>query len=298
MRPTHIRDLNMKQYENSFLQERFRKQKERVGKDTNTYPIKSRSSEGNTRKPYAVQAMKKCIVSLLFLCSYIAAYAYDFETDGIYYNIISEKSKTCEVTYRDTLYECYHGDVVIPDRVLYNNKEYKTIGIGDCAFRESYRALSSVEIPNSIEYIGQLAFSNCFSIKELYIPKSVIRIDKTAFYAMDEMTTIRVDTSNINYSDLNGMLFTKDKTTLIAIPFKKYEIIIPEATNRIMGGAYDILCSGKRRLTIKSMQVITIENYPAWRDYGNMKCLIKVPKSMVEKYKQSKEWCHFKIKGY
>ena len=288
----------MKRLENSFCKIDLGNNMERIKKNMNTHPIKSGSIDGIIKSRMADHAMKKCIVLILFLCSTFATYAYDFATDGIYYNIISEKSKTCEVTYRDTLYECYHGNVVIPDRVLFNNEEYKTIGIGDRAFRESYRALRSVKIPNSIEYIGQLAFSHCFSIKELYIPNSVIRIDESAFNAMDELVSIRVDTSNVNYSDINGVLFTKDKTSLIAIPWKKHKIIIPEATNRIKGKAYETLCLGNRKVIIKTMQVITIEDYPAWNNSGNMKCLIKVPKSMVEEYNQSKEWCHFKIKGY
>lgn len=287
----------MERRDNSFWKIYLENNIERVMKDMNTYPIKRGSSEGVPESRIPVYLMKKCITLLLFLYCSFAAYAYDFEANGIYYNIISEKLKTCEVTYRDTLYESYMGNVIIPSSVLYNNKEYKTIGIGERAFRESYKALCSVEIPNSIEYIGQLAFSHCFSIKELYIPKSVIKIYESAFNAMDELVTIRVDTSNVNYSDLNGVLFTKDKTSLIAIPWKKHEIIIPEATNRIKGKAYETLCLGKRKVIIKTMQVITVEDYPAWNDCGNMKCLIKVPKSIVEKYNQSKEWCHFKIKG-
>lgn len=269
-----------------------------VRKNMNTYPIKSVSNERILESRMAAYAMRKFIVLLLLLCSPFEIYAYDFEFDGIYYNIISEKFNTCEVTYRDILCGCYHGDVVIPDCVLYHNKKYRTIGIGERAFRESYRALRSVEIPNSIEYIGRLAFSHCFSIKELYIPKSVKKIDESAFYAMDGLANIRVDTSNVNYSDLNGVLFTKDKTSMIAIPWKKHKIIIPEATNRIKKMAYENLCLGKRRVSIKTMQVIIVENYPTWCDWGNMKCVIKVPESMVEKYNQSREWRHFKIKGY
>ena len=48
--------------------------------------------------------------------------AHDFEVDGIYYNITS--TNTVEVTYKDTNYESYGEDVIIPSTVSRNGTTY------------------------------------------------------------------------------------------------------------------------------------------------------------------------------
>lgn len=89
----------------------------------------------------------------------IGIYAYDFEADGIYYNILSETDKTCEVTSGSSS-DAYTGTVVIPKMVNHNNTDYTVIAIGDYAF-QNYATITSVTIPNSITEIGQGAFKAC-----------------------------------------------------------------------------------------------------------------------------------------
>ena len=69
---------------------------------------------------------------LLLLCS-VAANAYDFEVDGIYYNITDESNKTVAVTCSDYSGE-YRGEIVIPESVVYNGNTYSVTSIGNYAF--------------------------------------------------------------------------------------------------------------------------------------------------------------------
>ena len=46
--------------------------------------------------------------------------AYNFEVDGIYYNITSDENLTVEVTYETTDYNSYSGNVVIPPTVYWS----------------------------------------------------------------------------------------------------------------------------------------------------------------------------------
>ena len=63
---------------------------------------------------------KRALLALLILCS-SSVWAYDFEVDGIYYNITNETNKTVEVTDGENKYT---GNVVIPSTVTYNSMAY------------------------------------------------------------------------------------------------------------------------------------------------------------------------------
>lgn len=96
---------------------------------------------------------------LLSLCG-MKVHAYDFEKDGIYYNITSEGS-TVEVTYgslRDQS-DIYFGDVTIPSTVSYEGTTYQVTGISGSAFLES--GVTSVTIPNSVTHIDNNSFKKC-----------------------------------------------------------------------------------------------------------------------------------------
>ena len=98
---------------------------------------------------------------LTFLCfclfAGINALAYDAEIDGIYYNFSGDKS---EVTYKNTNYNSYTYEVVIPESVTYNGRPYHVTTIGQSAFSDC-SSLTSITIPNSVTSIGIYAFRSC-----------------------------------------------------------------------------------------------------------------------------------------
>lgn len=70
--------------------------------------------------------MKKLVTSLIaFFCALLSANAYDFMSDGIAYNITSDK--TVEVTSGSTKNS---GNIIIPETVQNNNKQYYVTKIG------------------------------------------------------------------------------------------------------------------------------------------------------------------------
>lgn len=90
--------------------------------------------------------------------------------------------------------------------------------IGDGAFLGCY-ALSEIIIPESVTYIGEEAFYDCIALENINIPASVTYIGENAFEFCWELSGIWVDEGNTNYSsDKFGVLFSKDKTTLIKAP--------------------------------------------------------------------------------
>ena len=123
--------------------------------------------------------LKHLFTALLLICTTVAS-AYNFEVDGICYNIIDATSKTVEVTYYSTYSNKYSGSVVIPENVVYKGVEYSVTSIGGSAF-EGCSSLSSIEIPNSVTSIGEYAFTRCSSLSSIEIPNSVTSIGKYAF---------------------------------------------------------------------------------------------------------------------
>ena len=96
-----------------------------------------------------------CLCMCMFSC--IKAFSYNALIDGIYYNFNGNEA---EVTYKNTSYNSYTGDIVIPESVVYNAKTYSVTSIGNSAFR-GCTGLTSVIIPNSVTSIGDWAFYGC-----------------------------------------------------------------------------------------------------------------------------------------
>ena len=77
--------------------------------------------------------------------------------------------------------------------------------------------LTSITIPNSVTGIASNAFGGC-SIKSITIPNSVTNIYSSTFDGCTSLTAINVATGNRYYVSVNGVLYNKDKTTIIRYP--------------------------------------------------------------------------------
>lgn len=103
--------------------------------------------------------------------------------------------------------------------------------IDDAAFSECSN-LQSINLPSTIEYIGEHAFFGCSSLTEIFIPESVTSIGETTFSSsLVNLEQIKVDENNPNYKDVDGVLYTKNGKTIMRYPPKKEhtgaEFIVP-----------------------------------------------------------------------
>ena len=126
--------------------------------------------------------MRKIILSVLLPTLLpLGALAQDFEVDGLLYNKTSDT--TVEVTTRstsETTRSIYEGDIVVPETITADGKDYQVTGVGERAFSSS--EVTSVALPNCVKYIAGMAFSGA-GIKEIKLPAQLEKIDEMAFSA-------------------------------------------------------------------------------------------------------------------
>ena len=111
--------------------------------------------------------------------------------------------------------------------------------IGDFAFNKCIE-LSNITLSDSVTTIGEQAFRNCRRLTQVTISKKVTSIGDRAFLGCQKLTSVDVDYDNQYYSSTDGILFNKDKTTLILFPNAKsvQEYSVPEEVTHIADRAF------------------------------------------------------------
>lgn len=143
-----------------------------------------------------MKTIKQLLTTIAVLLCSVMAHAYDFEVDGIYYNIISSSDLTAEVTKGDNEYS---GEITIPSTITYKSKTLTITKINENAFTKSN--ITNVIIPNSITSIDDYTFYYCRSLTTITIPNSVTSIGKYAFGLCNALTSITIPNSVTSIGD-------------------------------------------------------------------------------------------------
>ena len=230
----------------------------------------------------------KVILAVVGVAISVNASAYDFEVDGIYYNIISTGDLTCEVTYKEITSQAktYTGIINIPTTVNYKNRDWTVVSIGNETFYNC-TSLAQVTLHSNINSIGDKAFYNCTMLDNVILPQTVTAIGDSAFYCCSNLNTISlppliktIKRSTFMNSSLKGTLVLPDSLESIEISAfrgtKLTSVSIPSKVKNIEGGAFQS-CAELKSVNLPE-SLTSIGNY-AFAECQNLQSII-IPKNV------------------
>lgn len=105
--------------------------------------------------------------------------------------------------------------------------------IGSYAFNSSNK-LTTIIIPNSVTTLEDYVFSQATFLKTITLPSSIIEVGEVTFSG-SYLEEIIVDDSNDMFSSLEGVLYNKEQTILLAYPNYKTDtlFIVPDTVQEI-----------------------------------------------------------------
>lgn len=198
---------------------------------------------------------------------------YDFKVDGIYYAWLEENGEATDKVEVKFGEGDYSGDIVIPSHIEVNGKTYTVIQIGGRAF--SGTEIRSVRLPNTITAIGPSAFYNtpvteielneglimigytaftyCKNLTELHFPSTLQYISFSGSNPLHDIEYYLADTSiekisvapeNPYFTDVDGVVFSKDMKNLVLFPpnhaktNNSVTYRVPDGVEKIWNGGY------------------------------------------------------------
>ncbi|NMP38531.1 MAG: leucine-rich repeat protein [Clostridiales bacterium] len=191
-----------------------------------------------------------------------------------FYNTYWFNDKRNGPVYADKVFYTYKGGisqdigmeiapetVCIADRAFGNCAKLTSVklpetlkSIGFLAF-SGCEALDEIVFPSGLESIGSYAFMSCTGIKDIYLPASLESIGDFVFAGCSRLERIAVEPESMFFTDVDGVLYTKDMKSLVCIPadYKEVFFTVPDVTEKLFPGA----CLSAKLTDIEVAQTVT-----------------------------------------
>ncbi len=212
----------------------------------------------------------------LFSIEALAATTYNI--NGILYSVADEAKATAMV-YEAADPETLSGDIILPEKVTLDGKEYTLTEIDGAAFKDCSK-ITSMTLPSTITEIGGQAFNGCSAMKScnlentqittlsvsmfLYcgslesitIPGTVTTCGINPFMENLSLKEIKVAEGCKALTSVDGVLFSASKKTLLSFPpGKTQNYTIPDGTDTIANSAF---CMARNLKNVNFPESVTV----------------------------------------
>ncbi len=156
----------------------------------------------------------------------VIAHAATTYTSGDYEYQLNENDQVIITGYKGS------ATVLIIDQI--DGKD--VVSIGESAFCQCY-SLREISLPETIITIEDDAFYNCYNIEKINFPSGLKNIGKDVLYGVDY---IDLSEENPYYTKENGVVYDKDYTAVITSARSEIPemIVLPETVREIYGHAF------------------------------------------------------------
>ncbi len=103
-------------------------------------------------------------------------------------------------------------EITIPEEIF----GYPVVGVVN--LEDKTIDVKTIIIPDSVQFIGAGAFEKIKSLEKVVLGKNVTGITYNMFYRNSGLKSIEVSSDNAEYTSVDGVLFNKDITELVAYP--------------------------------------------------------------------------------
>ena len=205
-----------------------------------------------------MRLVQKLWIGMAMLSLSFTASAYDFEVDGLCYDVVDLVELTCGVSGTTKSLD-FSKEVVIPSHVSFLGKTLTVVSIMDNAFKKT--DIVSISLPNTCTSIGEYAFYYCKKLKSINIPEGVTSIEFCTFSGCSSLTHINIPdgvTSIKSYAFSNCTSLTQVNIHEGVTSIKSYafsnctsltHINIPEGVKSIENDAF-AYCSSLTQVNI------------------------------------------------
>lgn len=189
------------------------------------------------------------------------------------------------------------GDLIIPSEIELEGKKYIVNSIKQGAFCQS--SITSIILPNSLEFIEGWSFEGCYTLNKIIFGNSLYSIGPSAFAGCRGLTSVRLPDSlrslqDYVFFDCSGLRDVKFGNSLTTINENAFadctsliSVIIPDNITNICDGAFGD-CIGLKDVRLSNS--LTTIGIAAFIGCGNMSS-ITIPASVKSIGKQAFAEC-------
>lgn len=171
----------------------------------------------------------------------------------------------------------------------------KVVGIANNAFYYC-TAMTSVELPSTIESIGDWAFAGCIGLTEVTIPDTVTTIGRGAFHGCDQLTSIKLPAELLEIKDfafygcsaLTAVDFPAKLSTIGSAAFfgcqGLTELVLPASITAVGEMAFykcNYLTKVDMSATSTEKDTVAFSDYIFWSELKDVTTTIQAPEGCV-----------------